>query len=203
MAKNSHPIETTSSIIPVSAITISQEDAIVFSKLLPAESNMSKFDRVAGMIAYAQYALHKHQFIEQYSKEEGKPPSEDHLKTIIMTFKDENGTALESLKEQSKNLLREYAKEYADSVEHSQILNPIKEEVQKRTRFWPNVAASMIGAFLYSLLVAIIIFIATSAMPQAKFSKIIRLLTETHQESVDTKTEGQQLNSGDAKKPRP
>ena len=176
--KCSHPKETANLIPPNPAITISHEDAIVFSKILPADSNMSKFDKVAGMIAYAQYALHKHQFIEQYSKEEGKPPTEDHLKSLILTFKDENGTALESLKEQSKNLLREYAKEYADSVEHTYLLEPIKNEVQKRTRFWYCVAASMTGALLYSLLVAIIIFIATAAMPDAKFSKIIQILIE-------------------------
>ncbi len=76
------------------------------------------------MIAYAQYALHKHQFIEQFSKEEGKPPAEDHLRSIILTFKDENGAALESLREQSKNLLREYAEEYAESVGHTHISGP-------------------------------------------------------------------------------
>lgn len=171
------------------AINISQEDAIVFSKLLPAGRNIPKFDRVAGMIAYAQYALHKHQFIEQYTKEEGKPPAEDHLRSIILTFKDENGTALESLKDQSKNLLKEYAVEYADSVNHTRMLNPIIAEMQKRTRFWQNVAASITGALLYSLLAAIIIFIATAAMPGAKFSKIVRIMTDSHQELVEKNIE--------------
>ena len=141
------------------------------------------------MIAYAQYALHKHQFIEQYSKEEGKPPAEEHLKSIILTFKDENGTAIESLKDQSKNLLKEYAEEYADSVKHTSIVEPVREEIKKHTRFWPSVAASITGALLYSLLVAVIIFIATAAMPEAKFSKIVRILYESHQELVDQNVE--------------
>ncbi len=189
MKTNSQTTGRASLVPPNSAITISQEDAVVFSKLLPAGSNISKFDRVAGMIAYAQYALHKHQFIEQYSKEEGKPPAEEHLKSIILTFKDENGTAIESLKDQSKNLLKEYAEEYADSVKHTSIVEPVREEIKKHTRFWPSVAASITGALLYSLLVAVIIFIATAAMPEAKFSKIVRILYESHQELVDQNVE--------------
>jgi hypothetical protein len=167
------------------AVTISQEDAIVFAKLMPPESTTSRFDRVAGMIAYAQYALHKHQFIEQYTKEEGKAPTEDHLKSIILTFKDAHGTALESLKEQSRNLLKQYAEEYAASVDQTRLLQPIKNEVRSRTRFWPNVAASVTAALIYSFVVAVIIFIATAAMPDTKFSRIIRILTEPDHELVN------------------
>jgi hypothetical protein len=171
-----------------SAVIISQEDAIVFSKLLP-DRNMPKFEKVVGMIAYAQYALQKHQYIESYYREEGQSPSEDLLKSIILTFKNENGSALETLKDNSRNLLKEYAKEYAKSVAHANIINPIKKEVHKRTRFWQGVAASSLGALVYSLLVAVIIFIATAAMPETKFSKIVRILFESNQELIDKSTE--------------
>jgi hypothetical protein len=74
---------------------------------------MSKLDKVAGMLAYAHYALQKHQFIEQWIKERGEPPSQESLRAIILSFRNENSVALDSLKQQSKTLLREYSEEHA------------------------------------------------------------------------------------------
>lgn len=165
------------------AVTISQDDAIVFSRLLPATTAMSKLDKVAGMLAYAHYALQKHQFIEQWIKERGGPPSQENLRAIILSFRNENSVALDSLKQQSKTLLREYSEEHADAAGHAAIVESIRCEVKKRTRFWVNVGASMTAALLYSLLIALVIFTATAAMPETKYAQIVRILFDLEEPS--------------------
>ena len=155
---------------------ISQEDAVVFSILLPPDSQHSIFDRVSGMLAYSQYALQKHQYIEKYTRDNGKLPTEEQIKTLIISFKDKNSDALENLKHRAEKFLKEYAEEYSDRIRKENILDPVEKIVKKHTGFWFSVGASLVGGLLYSFAIAIAIFIATAAIPDAKFSKIIKLL---------------------------
>jgi hypothetical protein len=163
-----------------------QEDAKVFAILIPPKKRyLSKFEEVSGLIAYAQYSLQKHQFVTKYQQEEGQPPTEAHIRSIIMSFKDVNSAALLSLKQQSENLLREYAKEYLENAKREEILEPIEEIVKKHTNFWSSIWANLVAAVLYSFVVAIIIFTATAAVPNTKFAQIIRILLEEQPDSAN------------------
>ena len=153
-----------------------QEDAKVFAILIPPEKrNLSKFEEVSGLIAYAQYSLQKHQFVIKYQQEEGQPPTEVHIRSIVMSFKDVNSAALLSLKQQSENLLREYAQEYLENAKHEEILDPIEKIIKKHTNFWSSLWANLVAAVFYSFVVAIIVFTATSAVPNSKFAQIIKI----------------------------
>ena len=177
IGKNPNPGNDTSLI---------QEDAEVFAILIPSEKrNLSKFEEVSGLIAYAQYSLQKHQFIKKYEQEEGQPPTKDHIHSIILSFRYRNSATLLSLKQKSENLLREYAKEYLENVQHREIIEPIEKIVKKHTNFWSSIWTSLVAAFLYSFVVAIIIFTATAAVPNNKFSQIIRILLEEQPNSAN------------------
>lgn len=159
------------------AASISREDAAVFELLVPSRRS-SKFNQIAGMIAYAQYAIRKHEYIEMYTKEEGRLPDEDSLRSIIRTFKDQNSEALCSLRDSSKKLMEEYAEEYSKQYLTQEILEPVLKKTTINTRFWPGVLAGVIAAFIYSLLVAIVIFIATAALPDSKFAAALNALLQ-------------------------
>ncbi|MEM9271714.1 MAG: hypothetical protein AAGA80_01950, partial [Cyanobacteria bacterium P01_F01_bin.143] len=89
---------------------IENEDAIVFAILLSGKEN-SNFSRLSAMIAYAKYSLQKHQYIQKYIKDEGIPPTDDQIKTIIRSFQDENSDAVENLGKQSEKLLTDIIEE--------------------------------------------------------------------------------------------
>lgn len=164
-----------------------QEDAKVFAILVPPKKRYpSKFEEVSGLIAYAQYSLQKHQFVTKYQQEEGQPPTEDHIRSIVLSFKDVNSAALLSLKQQSENLLREYAKEYLENAKREEILDPIERIVNKHTNFWSSIWANLVASVVYSFVVAVIIFTATVAVPNTKFSQIIRILLEEQPDPVNS-----------------
>ncbi|MCU0569708.1 MAG: hypothetical protein MUF49_24435 [Oculatellaceae cyanobacterium Prado106] len=160
-----------------------QEDARVFDILIPSsKGKISKFEEVSGLISYSQYALLKYQFVAKYQQDQGQPPPEDHIRSIIRSFGDLNSAALLSLKQQSERLLEDYAKEYLENSKREEILEPIEKIVKKHTNFWSSIWANLVAAVLYSFVVAVIIFTATAAIPNNKFSQIIRILLE--EESV-------------------
>ncbi|MEZ4678230.1 MAG: hypothetical protein R2932_28845 [Caldilineaceae bacterium] len=131
------------------------------------------------------YSLQKHQFTTKYEQDEGQPPTEAHIRSIVMSFKDVNSAALLSLKQQSENLLREYAKEYLENAKREEILEPIERIVKRHTNFWSSIWANLVAAVVYSLIVAVIIFTATAAVPNTKFSQIIRIIMEEQSESAN------------------
>lgn len=155
-----------------------QEDKKVFEILNPTRKDISKFDEIAGMIAYAQYSLQKHQYVSTYQKDEKRPPSEESLKAIIMSFKDENSAALLSLKRNAEILLGEYTQEYLENAKRGEILDPIEKIIKRHTNFWISIGTNLVAAVIYSFFVAIIVFTATAAVPNTKFSRIFRILIE-------------------------
>ncbi|NJM98011.1 MAG: hypothetical protein HC800_13435 [Phormidesmis sp. RL_2_1] len=164
------------------------EDAKVFSALVPSDNttDISKFDEVSGLIAYARYSLQKHQFVIKYQQEEGRPPTADNIQAIIMSFKDVNSEALQTLKQKSESLLREYAEEYAENAKRKDILAPMELIVKKHTRFWLAVGTNLVAALIYSFIVAVILFTATAVAPNNKFSQIIKILMESQPEATET-----------------
>ncbi|MEG4573531.1 hypothetical protein QUA56_12670 [Microcoleus sp. N3A4] len=155
-----------------------QADEKVFELLNPPNTNLSKLDKVSGMIAYAQYSIHKHQFVKDYQQSQGTMPTEDALKSAIMSYKNENSAALLSLKMQSNILLNEYAEEYLEKEIRQEILEPIEQIIQKRTSFWSAIGTNLFASVIYSFVIALIVFTTTAAVPNTKFSRILKILME-------------------------
>jgi hypothetical protein len=156
------------------------EDEKIFAMLAPSGQTLSKFDEIVAIIAYSQYALQKHQFVTRFNQEEGRPPSEEHIKSIIMAIR--NDAALDSLKQKSDNLLKEYTKEYLAQAKREEILEPIEKIIKDNTKFWDSIWANLVAGLIYSVIVTVILFTATAMLPDNKFSKIIKIL-------MDEKTE--------------
>ena len=155
-----------------------QEDEKVFEILNPPNTNLSKLDEISGLIAYAQYSIRIHQFVKDYRQTEGKMPTEDALKSVILSFKNENSAVLLSLKIQSKILLNEYAEEYLEKGIREEILEPIEKVIEKRTSFWSAIGTNLFASLIYSFIVALIVFTTTAAVPNTKFSRILKILME-------------------------
>jgi hypothetical protein len=155
-----------------------QEDEKVFQLLNPPNTNLSKLDEISGLIAYAQYSIQKHQFVKGCQQSQGKMPTEDALKSLIFSFQNENNAALSSLKIQSKILLNQYAEEYLEKGIRQEILEPIEQVIEKRTSFWSAIGTNLFASVIYSFIVALIVFTATAAVPNTKFSRILKILME-------------------------
>lgn len=155
-----------------------KEDQQVFEILNPTGRILSKSEQIVGMIAYAQYSLQKHQYVEQYQQEIGEFPTEDKLRTIVMSFRKENSAALSNLRSKSDMLLREYTREYLNNEYKEQVIEPIQRVIERRTNFWNSIASNLVGAILYTLLFGVIVFTATASLPNTKFSRIMKIIMD-------------------------
>ncbi|NEQ46572.1 MAG: hypothetical protein F6K00_24725 [Leptolyngbya sp. SIOISBB] len=178
----------------------SQEDLKVFSLLVP-ESERFDFEHLSGMIAYAFYTLHKREYILGHLDKEHTLPKDSEIKTIVSSFQNENGYLIEQLRAHSQSILVQEVEAQANQIVQGRFLEPVKEIVKENsenvektvrdsTTFKTAVKASICASFIYSFLIAVVIFIATSAMPDTKFSQIIRILFETEQLDTSEQSEG-------------
>ncbi len=170
------PAENSNNLVSIPSIL--QEDEEIFEILNSPNINTSKADKIAGMIAYAQYSRRKHQSLKTYRQIEGKTPTEDILKLINMSFKDEKSDTLSSLKMDSQMLLKDYAEEYLEKKIRQEILEPIEKVIEKRTSFLSAIGTNLLAAVIYSFAVALIVFTTTAAVPNTKFSRIFKILME-------------------------
>jgi hypothetical protein len=160
------------------------EDEKIFVELLPSGQSKSKFDELVAMIVYAQYSRQKHQFVKKYTQDEGKPPTAEILRSIVMSIR--NDAALDSIKSQSEKLLKEYTKEYLENAKREEIIEPIEEIIKQNTNFWSSVGANLVAGFIASFILTALLFTATAILPDSKFSKIVKLLMDAPPENVDT-----------------
>jgi hypothetical protein len=119
------------------------EDEKVFGMLLPLGQPPSKFEEIVAMIAYSQYALQKHQFVSRYRQEQGRSPSEEHVRSIVMMIRTDNSLGL--LKQNSDLLLKKYAQEYLEQAKREEILEPIEKIIKENTNFWTSVFTNLVA----------------------------------------------------------
>lgn len=162
----------------------SQDDAEIFELLLQG-SQGSEWDNLVAKIAYAEYARSKYKFIKSYYEEHQVMPSDEEMRPIIFLFKNVNTGMLRDLKSKSQDSLRLVLDDYSQKMLIERVSSPVEQIVKDNTKFWVGVQASMVASFFYSLLIALIIFIATAALPNTKFSEAIKILFEIEQ--VDEK----------------
>jgi len=152
-----------------------EDDGAVYRQLL-SDPDASESERIAGMLAFTNYSVQKLDYIAQYQRDEDEPPSIRLIHESIRTLKDENSEALKNLKEQSRLLLSNYVSEQRQTAQREEIVAPIEKAVRERTSFRSSVLASVVGRLVSSLLVAIIIFISTAAIPNSNFARAFKVL---------------------------
>ena len=158
------------------------EGKSIFGKLVPPSTDSkSKHEIIIGKLAYAQYIIQKYQFIEKSKQDNGVYPGEAKIRTLISYF-DDHGDALEILKTKAETELGSYTDEL--------LYNKTEEIIIKHKSFWNSVSAGIAGAFIYSIIIALVIFSATIGMPDTKFSRIAEILIENgseHEPSTNNK----------------
>lgn len=163
------------------------EDAKVYSALVPSESDdSSKFEKVSGMIAYAQYSLQKHQFVNKCIQEDGQPPTSEGLKLFTRATVDAVDT--QELLQKSKALLKAYAEEYLENADRRDIFEPIEKIVKDNTKFWLAVRVNLFSTFLCSVVVFVLLSTALVRGPDDKLSRIINILMENTSDSTPAQT---------------
>jgi hypothetical protein len=150
------------------------ESRTIFRKLIPQDNDFqSKHDAIIGKLAYTQYVIQKYQFIEKSRQDDGEYPGEAKMETIISFF-GAQGDALANLKASAEAELTAYSDEL--------LYRRTEEIVVKHKSFWGAVFASMTGAFLYSIIIALVIFSITIGMPNTKIARISEILLENTDE---------------------
>lgn len=147
------------------------EGRVIFRKLIPQNNdNQSKHDAIVGKLAYTQYVIQKYQFIEKSRKDNGAYPGEAKMETLISFFGAHGGDALSNLRASAEAELKAYSDEL--------LYKKTEEIIVKHKSFWGAVFASIMGAFLYSIIIALIIFSITIGMPNTKIARISEILLE-------------------------
>jgi len=171
----------------VSQMSLHKEEAEVLGKMKPVDSS-DRFQQLISLLSFGQYLTHKHQFIEQTIKDDKKPPSNEKLQVLTSSFRAPQSTALTTIKSTSESLLKNFAEEYARLKNTNEFLIPVREHINSRTGFWHSFVAHVFAAFAYSLFVASIVFIATVASPDSKFSKAFKILFVEENPTITTQT---------------
>ncbi|NJD02074.1 MAG: hypothetical protein FIA99_05645 [Ruminiclostridium sp.] len=172
--------KTTLKTLDNNNISILEEDSIIFEKFV-SNANFDGFQHLIDLVAYAEFSKQKFQFMQMYEKEEGRYPTEEEWKPFLNYIKYEDSEQIRSLKAKSSSLLVNFASNYADNLNVKNILEPIKKHIDNRTKFWISVFINLLATFFYSLLIAVVIFIATASYPESKFAQIIHIITNSGQ----------------------
>lgn len=171
-----------------------EEDAKVFD-LLAGDMPESSPQYLVALLAYAEYARQKHEFIQRYWKEKARSPSDEIVRTLIFTFTSRDSTPLNDLKKRSEarliayaqqitsdrvvTTLREIIKESSESIEAAIAQNSesIEAAIARNTRFWMAVWSGVVASFIFSTVIAIAIFTVTVSGPDSnRFVKAARIL---------------------------
>ncbi|MDY0142843.1 MAG: hypothetical protein RBR97_13215 [Bacteroidales bacterium] len=136
----------------------------IYSKLVEGEYD------ILGHIAYSIYKQQKIDHIEDFKKENGKEPSDQELipfnkftlsKTSIEGYRIQAERILQSF---TDNILEETIIEVENDCKKNQsellneIIKPIKPPSKGRF-FWNGVLQSIIGAFMFSAIIAVFVII--------------------------------------------
>ena len=118
-------------------------------------------DDIVGHIAYSLYKQDKVEYINRFKEENGREPGEDELKP----FHDASclDGSIERYKESAINLLGSFLDETLSQTAHQLETEYEKhlEDVIKplKTKWWEAIIQSVIGAFVFAILLAAFVFI--------------------------------------------
>lgn len=119
-------------------------------------------DDIVGHIAYSLYKSDKIKYIEKFKAENGvEDLTEDDLKhfhdvsTIDTSISRYRNTAIDLLQDFSNNIISEQVEQIESDYENHlrRIVKPLK------TQWWEAIVQSVIGAFVFAILLAAVAFI--------------------------------------------
>lgn len=131
----------------------------IFSKIVIDETD------IIGHIAYSLYKRHKVAYIEKFKSENGCEPTEEQLKPFhVSTCMDDN---IERFRKQASDILLRFCNDslsYASSQiedecrnNHKEMLRDVVSELKPKS-FLYGVCQSIVGAFVFMLLLCLLIF---------------------------------------------
>lgn len=189
--------------------SVSEEDARIFT-LLSKDFDKSEFHSLAVMIAYANYAMQKHEFIEWHKKNHKIPPSNEQLRAIVFSYQNVQSYRLKDLRETSEKRLKEILEDNSKKIARDKIIEPLKSEFHQNTRslntlinsktksledslkknggFWQAVLFGVSANIAYSIFIAVIVFTITVVFPENKVSRAFKILLEL-EEQVQPKSD--------------
>lgn len=123
---------------------------------------------LVGMIAYALYKDSKRDWILRFEKDENRRPDEDE--TFRGYVRAQGDRELDRLRNQAEDLLAEYSgvvleeaapriREQALQTEALTQAKSLHSQVERNTRWYMGIGANVAGAFLYSVLLVILVLI--------------------------------------------
>jgi hypothetical protein len=131
-------------------------------KLFGTLSHNSPLEELTALMAIGQYNLDKQKFVENYQQGKGTHPTEAELNVMISTMS--SSSILSETQKKAEVLVKNYAQEYLSSF--------------KKTSYFESICVNVFSSFLYSLIIALVIFTVTAMIPNNKFSKAIKILMD-------------------------
>ncbi|MDE5784982.1 MAG: hypothetical protein K2H98_00460 [Duncaniella sp.] len=153
----------------------------IFSRLVENENDL------VGLIAYARYKQHKIEFIKAYKEEHaGQEPAQDVISSFVLSSC--TPSALISYRDEAELLLqkitlaamRDDLNQYENEMLHD-YRKEIEDVVKKhKPTIWQSVWASVIGAIVFSLFVALGSFLSKTSEADT-----VKLITSTVNQTLE------------------
>lgn len=155
------------------------EKDLVYNKLV-TDNRGNKYDTLVGKVAYSLYIEQKNQFIKKREKSQDKAPSTEDLKAIIEYLS--HGEMIKSLRDTAIVEVNKYSSML--------IYEDIERIIRKKRSFFLSIVASLIATFIYSVIIAVVIF-TVNKDPSSKVGKIINIIFEENYKVSKTPIKGQ------------
>lgn len=147
----------------------------VYKNLTESQVGNNSHESLVGKIAYSKYIDQKYAFIQENIEKNNCNPTAEEIIVIIKLF--EQKGAIQSLRNDAKYELEEYT--------NNLVYSEIKKYLNNKRNFVLSIGASIIGAFIYSFIIALAIFSSTYGDPESRISRALDALIS--QEVVTSK----------------
>jgi hypothetical protein len=171
----------------------------LFEKLVLGTEEDSP-DRLIAILAYGEYKLDKYEYFKAFNERHGTNPSAEQEKDYLLAFNDRR---LDEMRSSAETRLYSFADDFLqqqiEDIKLSAVENSIAQHVEKSgrdlldrvkklTNFKLGIVVSALGAFLYTLLVAISVFTLTVTNSDSTVAKLTRAILTDSQIVVMDKT---------------
>lgn len=151
-------------VVPYKSVDMARQYNNIYTKLVEGEYDM------VGHVAYSLYKADKAQYIEKFKTDKGREPTEEELRhfhdssCLSGAIKRYQASAVELLKSFLDETLLETARQtekecHENFEEHIRSACSSLAPLSKKRRYWENVVSSVVGAFLFAIIIAAIAFV--------------------------------------------
>jgi hypothetical protein len=129
-------------------------------------------DRLIGMLAYADYKLHKRNFCRAIETREDRPPTPEEIRTFVTSC--QSSHFIQTLTDKHRDVLFTFAYQYSEDRVQEAVQaareNSVVDAIKSATGFWSSVWTNIVASFIFALLAAVVLIVIALTRPDSGLS---------------------------------